>query len=81
MPVITNPTLTVYYFGEINLRGDEASAKRYCQEIGKTYISHKVDALRFSNGDEGSRIYQYWNGTAWVQESGFKNIVTEITHS
>ena len=81
MPVIELPkTFKEHiHMTDIYLCADNASVNRYCSENGYTLVSYEKEEPRFSN--DGSLPYQYWDGTEWKLEYGFRQIVTKIVYS
>lgn len=80
MAVIEYPKFNVKYFSvnEVYLAGDDTSVTKYCSGNTWTLDSYTKEDLRFSN--DGALAYQYWNGSAWVLEQGYRAIVTSITY-
>lgn len=61
------------------LAGDQVSVNKYCSERGYTLINFQLENQRFSN--DGELLYQWFNTTTglWVTESGFTQVVNQLT--
>ena len=82
MPVIDYPKMCVQHFHttDVFLVADSASTARYCIDYldGATFDSVIAERQRFSN--DGALAYQYWTGTEWKLEFGFKQIAVSLTY-
>lgn len=81
MPVIDYPKMCVQNLHSVDvyLSADNDSVDQYCTENGYTLVSYDKEEPRFSN--DGALPYQYWTGSEWKLEYGFKQIVIRITYS
>jgi hypothetical protein len=81
MAILEYPTVNTEYIAinNVYLVANDASVEQYCNEKGLILETYESEERRFSN--DGSLYYQYWNGTEWILESGFKKIVSKLTYS
>jgi len=83
MSVVDYPKMCVQHMHttDVFLSADQTSVDRYCYEYleGTSCDSFIAEEKRFSN--DGSLAYQYWTGSEWKTEFGFKPIVVRLTYS
>jgi len=81
MAILEYPIMNVQYMAinEVYVAADDASVEQYCIEKGLTLDSYESEEQRFSN--DGGLTYQYWTGTEWIMEHGFKKIVSKLVYS
>lgn len=81
MPVLEFPTMCVadMHMTSVYLSADNVSVNQYCTDNGYTLVSYDNEYQRFSN--DGALPYQYWTGTEWKLEFGFRQIVAKITYT
>ncbi|MDY0270435.1 hypothetical protein [Trichloromonas sp.] len=81
MAVIEFPTMNVQYIAinDVYLVANDDSVNQFCTENGWTMDSYESEEQRFSN--DGSLYYQYWDGSQWVLESGYRKIVTKLVYT
>lgn len=81
MPFIDYPKQNVKYFSVNNvyIRADDTTVNQYCTENGYTLDRYESEEKRFSN--DGGVAYQYYTGSEWKTEFGYKKIVTLLIYS
>ena len=65
---------------DVYLVANDASVNKYCLDYGYTLVSYEEEEKqRFSN--DGAYFYQYYTGSEWKLESGFRKVVSLLTIS